>query len=42
MAKARPGSQQQIDQVQCFGEDGQVLPGLFFLGKAEIIVRKWH
>ena len=32
--------QQQVDQIEGFGEDSQVLPGLFFL-ETEIIVRKW-
>ena len=39
--ESQPRQQQQVDQIEGFGEDGQVLPGLFFL-ETEVIVRKWH
>jgi hypothetical protein len=38
--KQMPGDQ-QVDQIQRFGEDGQVL-ARNFLVEAEIIVRTWH
>ena len=42
--EAREGEarqEQQVDQVERFGKDGEVLAGLF-LGEPEVIVRRWH